>query len=94
MAWHTAATTRIKMAPKQRRFETTVLVLGFNACLSSFGKAESNSRAFPPLNASGRGGAKCERHGMVPTIGEAFKSEILGAAGDDASEDTVTLWMN
>ncbi len=82
------------MAPKQRRFETTVLVLGFNACLSSFGKAESNSRAFPPLNASGRGGAKCERHGMVPTIGEAFKSEILGAAGDDASEDTVTLWMN
>jgi hypothetical protein len=81
------------MAPKKTRFETKVLVLKFNACLSSFGCTESKGKAFPPMNAHGWGGARCEWNATARKIWAAFESNILGTAEHDSSKDIVTLWM-
>jgi hypothetical protein len=81
------------MAPKTTRFETTVLVLEINSCLSSFGCTGSTGKAFPPMNASGWGGARCEWNPTARTIGAAFEDNILGTAEHDSSKDIVKLWM-
>jgi hypothetical protein len=94
MTRHTAATTSIQMAPKTTRFETKVLVLEFNACLSSFGCTERTGKAFPLMNVSGWGGARCEWNATARTIGAAFESNIWGAVEHDSSKGIVTLWMH
>ena len=69
-------------------------MLGFDKGMRSFGCAEGKGNAFPPMNASGWGGAGGERIGMTRTDGAAFASKILGAVENDSAEDNMPLWVN